>query len=157
MNKYLVFNLFLLLLLSACFKSKDTVELTDTNLIEEMPLRGNFTFTFNQEVVEGDKLYQWVSTPYVKFTPPIDGAFKWTSSSQLIFSPVNPLPPATEFEAEIDKALLVDSKKNKVKATSIKFTTPLLILEDLSAFWTIEEESGAPIALVKLFFQLPCK
>lgn len=155
MNKSVVINLLLLLLLSACLKSKDTVELTDTNLKEEMPLRGNIYFTFNQDVVEGENLYQWVSTPYVKFEPPIDGAFKWTTANKLIFSPVNPLPPATKFEAVIDKDLLVHSKKNKIKSTTVEFSTPLLKIEDISAFWTVNEENGEPMALLKLFFNFP--
>lgn len=155
MNKYVVFNLLLLLLFSSCFKSKDTVELTDTNLKEEMPLRGNIFFTFSQDVVEGENLYQWVSTPYIKFDPPIDGAFKWTSGNKLIFSSVNPLPPASAFEAVIDKSLLVHSKKNNIKSTTIKFSTPLLKLEDISAFWTVNVDNGEPMALLKLFFNYP--
>lgn len=155
MKKYFVFNLFFLLLLSSCFKSKDTVELTDTNLKEEMPSRGNIYFSFNQEVVEGDNLYQWVSTPYVKFNPPIDGAFKWTTSSKLVFSPVNPLPPATEFEAIIDKDLLVHSKKKSIKSSTIKFSTAFIQILDIAAYWSVDDEDGEPKAMVKLYFNFP--
>ena len=55
-------------------------------------------------------LNAWDSTDYVSFEPAIKGKFRWESPDQLVFSPSQPLSPATAYKATIKKAVLRFSK-----------------------------------------------
>ena len=46
--------------------------------------------------------------------PAIKGKFRWESPDQLVFSPSQPLSPATSYKAKIKNAVLKFSKYNNM-------------------------------------------
>src|SRR5204863_5199530 len=96
--------------LSAC--SKNFVSLSYTNAKGEVPQLGNLIFRFSQSMVKDSMLNAWDSTDYVSFEPAIKGKFRWESPDQLVFSPSQPLNPATSYKATIKKTVLKFSKYN---------------------------------------------
>ena len=149
--KKLLFSIFILFLVSSCFNNAAEVLLSHTNLDGVVPKQGNFTFTFDEEMVPDSVLGVWEKTKYVSFEPEIKGEFKWISANELVFSPVQKLPPATEFTAEIEKEVLKYTKGKKLNIDDIKFQTALLSISNTKVFWT-KTDAGAEV--VKLTIEL---
>src|SRR5688572_4200288 len=145
-----------LLAVSLSFLScnRNAVSLSYTNAKDEVPQLGNLTFRFSQSIVKDENLNVWDSTEYITFEPAIPGRFRWESPDQLVFSPAQPLSPATTYKAEIRKAVLKDSKYDKVSdADDIKFHTPPLTLDNSQVIWMLENEtSRKAVPQVDLYF-----
>ncbi|MGZ5219364.1 MAG: Ig-like domain-containing protein, partial [Chitinophagaceae bacterium] len=90
--------------LFAC--NKNVVSLSYTNAKGEVPLLGNLIFRFNQSMVRDSMLNAWDSSDYVSFEPAIHGRFRWESPDQLVFSPSQPLNPATTYKAKVRNTVL---------------------------------------------------
>ena len=141
--------------LSAC--SKNSVSLSYTNAKGEVPQLGNLVFRFNQSMVKDSMLNAWDSTDYISFEPGIKGKFRWESPDQLVFSPSQPLNPATSYKATIKKAVLKFSKYNDVKdAEKIEFHTPDLTLDNSQVVW-IGESGTSALPQLDLFFNYRIK
>ncbi len=131
------------LLLSSCGK-QNAIALDFTNAKGEVPQLGNLIFRFNQSLVGDSMLNAWDSTDYVSFEPRIAGKFRWESPDQLVFSPSQPLLPATSYKAEIKSAVLKFSKYNSVKGgEGISFHTPELTLDNSQVMWMLQGESNS--------------
>src|SRR5215203_5279315 len=87
------------LFLLAC--NRNAVSLSYTNAKEEVPQLGNLTFRFSQSMVKDSMLNVWDSTEFISFEPAIHGRFRWESPDQLVFSPSQPLLPATDYTAKV--------------------------------------------------------
>ena len=117
-------------ILFAC-KSGQNVTLSYTNAKGEVPQLGNLTFRFNQSLVKDSMLNLWDSADYISFEPRIAGKFRWESPDLLVFSPSQPLAPATTYKAKVRSAVLKYTKFNAVKGgDDISFHTPDLTLGD---------------------------
>src|SRR6187397_2550194 len=128
--------------LAAC--SRRSVNLSYTNAKGEVPQLGNLVFRFNQSMVADSMLNAWDSTEYVSFEPLIKGKFRWEAPDQLVFSPSQPLGPATAYKAKIKKAVLRFSKYDIVKdANDIEFHTPDLTLDNSQITWIGESGTSA--------------
>jgi hypothetical protein len=125
---FLATTLAILFFLSACNRS--TVSLEFTNARDEVPTLGNLVFRFDQSLVKDSLLDQWDSTPYVTFEPKIPGRFRWEHPDELVFSPSQPLPPATTFKAVLKSDILQYSKYGRIKTgDDLIFHTPDLKLD----------------------------
>ncbi|MBC7947609.1 MAG: alpha-2-macroglobulin family protein [Chitinophagaceae bacterium] len=126
-----------------CACKTNNVSLDFTNAKGEVPLLGNLVFRFNQALATDTMLNAWDSTDYVKFEPRIPGRFRWESPDQLVFSPSQPLSPATSYTAEIRGAVLRFSKYDDVKGgDKVSFHTPPLTLDNSQVIWMSEGESS---------------
>ncbi|MEO5562494.1 MAG: hypothetical protein ABIR18_03645, partial [Chitinophagaceae bacterium] len=145
-------TLVIVVFFSAC--NRNAVTLSYTNAKEEVPQLGNLTFRFNQSMVKDSMLNVWDSIEYVSFEPAIPGRFRWESPDQLIFSPSQPLRPATNYKAEIKNAVLKYSKYDKVEGgKDIKFNTPKLTLDNSQVTWMLQDEGGkTAVPQLDLFF-----
>ncbi|HVT84955.1 MAG TPA: MG2 domain-containing protein [Chitinophagaceae bacterium] len=141
--------------LSSC--NRNAVQLDSTNAKGEVPLLGNLTFRFNQALIKDSLLNQWDSTEYVSFEPKIPGRFRWESPDQLVFSPSQPLLPATSYKASITNAVLRFSKYNSVKGgDAISFHTPNLSLDNSQVTWMlVDSAEHKAVPQIDLFFNYP--
>lgn len=139
-------------LLPAC--QRNSVRLESTTAKGEVPLLGNLVFRFSNSLVSDTLLNAWDSTDYISFEPRIAGKFRWNSPDELVFSPSEPLAPATSYKAKIKNAVLRSSKYNSVKGTDkISFHTPPLTLDNSQVIWMLEDETGRKaVAQANLFF-----
>ena len=95
------------LLISACsILDKNAIRLTSPLPGGVVPASGVMRFEFSRAVVSPESTNTWTSTPYVEFTPHIEGKFVWQDSAMLIFSPDAPLPGDTKFKGKINSDLL---------------------------------------------------
>src|SRR5688572_23149803 len=128
--------------LSSC--SKNSITLSFTNAKGEVPQLGNLIFRFNTALAKDSMLNAWDSTDYISFEPAIKGRFRWESPDQLVFSPSEPLNPATTYKAKIKGSVLKFSKYNSVKnGDKITFHTPDLTLDDAHVIWVGESSTSA--------------
>lgn len=124
--------------------NKNTVSLSYTNAKDEVPLLGNLVFRFSQSMVKDSMLNTWDSTEYISFEPAIRGRFRWESPDQLVFSPAEPLKPATDYRANVKNAVLRFSTYNDVdEGDGIQFHTPQLALEQSQITWMGESSTTA--------------
>jgi uncharacterized protein YfaS (alpha-2-macroglobulin family) len=136
--------------LFAC--NKNIVSLSYTNAKGEVPLLGNLVFRFSQTMVKDSMLNAWDSTEYISFEPAIRGKFRWESPDQLVFSPVEPLSPATTYKAKVRNEVVKFSKYDDIKdADQIDFHTPGLSLDNLQIAW-VGETSTSAVPQADLFF-----
>ncbi|HUB60801.1 MAG TPA: MG2 domain-containing protein, partial [Puia sp.] len=144
-----------IIVVSSCNRS--TVSLDYTNAKDEVPTLGNLTFRFDQALVSDSLVDQWDSTEYVEFEPRIPGRFRWEHSDELVFSPAQPLAPATSYKATLKSAILQHSKFGRIAGnTDLTFHTPDLRVDNANATWVLQDEnSTSAIPQVELQFNYP--
>jgi uncharacterized protein YfaS (alpha-2-macroglobulin family) len=154
-NRSRVVAVLTLLLITACNRS--TVSLDFTNARDEVPALGNLTFRFDQPLVKDSMLNQWDSTQYVEFEPKIPGRFRWEHPDELVFSPAQPLSPATTFKATLRNDILQYSHFGRLKKPDdLIFHTPDLRLDNANATWVLQEEnSNTALPQIELQFNYP--
>jgi uncharacterized protein YfaS (alpha-2-macroglobulin family) len=147
--------LFTLSLSSSCNRS--TVSLDYTNARDEVPALGNLTFRFDQSLVSDSLVDQWDSAQYVEFQPRIAGRFRWEHPDELVFSPAQPLAPATTYKATLKNAILSHSKFGRIASTAdLVFHTPELRVDNVNATWVLQDEnSTSAVPQVELQFNYP--
>lgn len=102
--------------LYAC--NRNIVSLEYTSAQGEVPQLGNLVFRFDKALARDSLLNQWDSTEYISFEPKIPGRFRWEHPDELVFSPSQPLPPATSFQAKFKNDILQYSKYGKIEEKS---------------------------------------
>lgn len=91
-------------ILTACHKytPENAVRCVMTNFDKEIENNQNLVFTFNKELLKNDSLIdKWVDNDFIKISPNVPGRCKWTSTRELVFSPLAEFPSATDFKITI--------------------------------------------------------
>ncbi|MGQ0738243.1 MAG: alpha-2-macroglobulin family protein [Bacteroidota bacterium] len=136
--------------LASC--KKNAISLSFTNAKGEVPMLGNLVFRFSHSLATDSMLNAWDSTDYISFEPRLKGKFRWQSPDELVFSPSEPLSPATTYKAKVKSAVLRFSKYNSVKGgDKISFHTPLLTLDNSQVVW-VGESSTSTVPQIDLVF-----
>ncbi|THU32019.1 alpha-2-macroglobulin family protein [Niastella caeni] len=141
-----------LTVIAACNRS--AVSLSYTNAKGEVQSLGNLVFRFDKSLVPDSLLNQWDSTEYISFEPKIQGRFRWEHPDELVFSPAQPLSPATSYQATLRGDLLDHSKYGKLdKDDEINFFTPYLALDNTNVTWMLpDQHSTTAYPQVDLYF-----
>src|ERR1044072_7996702 len=139
-------------IIAACNRS--AVSLSYTNAKGEVQSLGNLVFRFDKSLVPDSLLNQWDSTEYISFEPKIQGRFRWEHPDELVFSPAQPLSPATSYQASLRGDLLDHSKYGKLdKGEEISFFTPYLALDNSNVTWMLpDQHSTTAYPQVDLYF-----
>jgi uncharacterized protein YfaS (alpha-2-macroglobulin family) len=141
-----------LFMVAACNRS--TVSLSYTNAKGEVQPLGNLVFRFDKSLMPDSLLNQWDSTEYISFEPKIQGRFRWEHPDELVFSPAQPLSPATTFQAKLHGGILDHSKYGKLnKGDEITFNTPYLQMDNTNVTWMLpDQHSATAYPQVDLYF-----
>jgi uncharacterized protein YfaS (alpha-2-macroglobulin family) len=145
-------GVFVLSMIAACNRS--AVSLSYTNAKGEVQSLGNLVFRFDKSLVPDSLLNNWDSTEYISFEPKIAGRFRWEHPDELVFSPAQPLSPATSYSAKLSGDLLDHSKYGKLdKGEAISFFTPYLQLDNTNVTWMLpDQHSTTAYPQVDLYF-----
>ena len=145
-------GVFVLSIIAACNRS--AVSLSYTNAKGEVQSLGNLVFRFDKSLVPDSLLNNWDSTEYISFEPKIAGRFRWEHPDELVFSPAQPLSPATSYTAKLSGDLLDHSKYGKLdKGEEISFFTPYLQLDNTNVTWMLPDaHSTTAYPQVDLYF-----
>lgn len=147
MKKSIPFSLLVVFFLSfsAC-TIKQSVKITDKDFGEIVQQFQNLTFTFNHPVVPDSLLSRWDSVDYLKFEPRIHGKFMWIASDKLIFSPLDPFAPSTDYIVRIADDLTDFARERYIiDRRKISFHTPYLDLESVNAYWALSDEAPGKV------------
>src|SRR5690349_1696417 len=125
-------------LFSSC--KQNNVVLDFTNAKGEVPQLGNLVFRFNKALHPDSLLNNWDSTEYISFEPSITGRFRWEGPEELVFSPLQPLLPATTYHAKFKDEIFRYSQYDKVKDDDVSFYTAPLQLNDAQLTWLSPSE-----------------
>ena len=102
-----------LCLASCSFRDSDALRIVSPLPAGIVEAGTSFDFEFSRGVVPRDSTNTWTMTPYIEFTPHIEGKFVWHDSTHLVFSPDVALPGDTKFKAKFNTSLLVQSSGAK--------------------------------------------
>ena len=72
-----------------------------------------------------------VQAPFVRITPAVNGTFRWSGTTILIFTPARPLPFATNYEVTVDTTAAAVSGRRLAKPVTFRFTTPTVKLQNV--------------------------
>ena len=124
------------LMLSCSTENK--VSVTATNFETEIETLQNLAFTFDRDLAPDSVLNIWDTTAYLEFSPAINGAFKWVSSKELIFSPSSAFQSATEYTTQLNNELTRFSRVKTIVDDLEKFKlhTPYLDVESSNGWWS---------------------
>jgi hypothetical protein len=160
--KHIFSTSFLLFVLSSCLiiscnRNAGKLVITDRNFKEEINQSENLVFTFNEDLVPDSLLYTWDTTEFMQFEPAVKGKYQWTSPNVLVFSPMQPFAPSTEFKAQLSERVLQNRLKKDLtldpKSTNIHFHTPYLSVDNFTANWqkSSSNQNKAVIGIDLLF------
>jgi len=145
----------LIVLLTTCGRSGDTINVSSTNFGDEVALQQNLVFTFSEYVVKEDLVGVWTDQELISFSPPVAGRFRFTTTRELIFSPVTGFVPGTDYTATLEEAIVSGAPSGKPLTSDriISFNTPRLRAERIDLFWTeTVAGSGRPLLRATLVF-----
>ena len=94
---------------------QDYITLDYTNAKGEVPQLVNLVFHFNKAIYPDSLLNDWQDGDFISFDPAISGRFRWNGPEELVFSPSQPLSPATTYKVKFENDLFKLSNYNKVK------------------------------------------
>ncbi len=83
---------------------------------------------FSEPMVVLGRIPDPVRAPFVTITPRIDGSFRWSGTTTLIFTPQTALPYATRYEVTVDASATALSGNSLASPYSFTFTTPTVRL-----------------------------
>ena len=102
------------LALSSCFvRESDSLRVLSPLPKGTVPNNTVFTFEFSRGIVPEDSIHAWTTTPYIEFTPHIEGKFVWQDSTHLVFSPDAALPGDVKFKAKFNTSLFLQAARAK--------------------------------------------
>ncbi|MFL5788264.1 MAG: alpha-2-macroglobulin family protein [Flavisolibacter sp.] len=139
--------------------SRNYIALDYTNAKGEVPQLGNLIFRFNKPLIPDSLVNNWDSVNYISFSPSIAGKYRWNSPDELVFSPSEPLLPATVYSAKLGKNILHFSSYNDIKeAEKIEFHTALLQMTDAQVSWISQDDNiRTAVPQISLLFNYPVK
>ena len=136
--------------LQSCKEKENEVKVVQKSFMEEVELQQNFNITFNRELVTDSLIDRWETADYFKFTPAIEGRFKWVSTHEIMFSPVNGLAPCTNYKLELNEKSIFRHADKKLYLTgevAYSFHTAMLNLESVDFHWRVASDNTRTAAL----------
>ena len=109
---------------------------------------------FSEPMVTLGRIPSPVRAPFVRITPALPGAFRWSGTTTLIFTPdpKKPLPYATKYEVVLDTTAVALSGRALAAPHHFTFTTPTVKL--LRTDWYRRGgRAGAPMVMALRFNQ----
>jgi hypothetical protein len=139
----------------SCNRNKVVIDFT--NAKGEVPQLGNLHFRFNKAIHPDSLLNNWDSTAYLSFEPSIPGRFRWEGPEELVFSPSQPLAPATSYTVKFHNDLFTYSDYDKVDCDAPQFHTAPLQLADAQVTWVAGSGNNAAMPQITIRFNYPVK
>ncbi len=127
--------LFLFTIILFNCSSQNTVKIIEFEPQGKVERLTTFTVEFSEDLAPADMQHRWLDDEFIEFEPKIEGKFKWTSPSTLLFSPDFALKPIQKYEAKITKKVLFNSIY-KPDFDTYEFSTPDFEALRAEFFWT---------------------
>lgn len=141
-----------ILLLTSCHKytPENAVRCVMTNFEDEIENNQNLVFTFNKELLKNDSMVdKWLDEDLIKISPNVPGRCKWTSARELVFSPLEEFPSATDFKVTISDKVTKDAPKalSLYGQSTYEIHTSYLTLIGSHSYWRANNTDQTKIEL----------
>ncbi|MFT7588114.1 MAG: hypothetical protein ACI959_000320 [Limisphaerales bacterium] len=137
-----------LFFLFSCSSNKEYsgLKISGTSNEHEFSPKENPVFYFSESLAPDSVRMKWQETKYLTWEPEIEGIYRWTSSTTLEFSPLEPLPPGTDFRITPTEELLKYTKEKKPIAADGYWDahTPDLNLRFAQLYWYLPDNASEP-------------
>jgi alpha-2-macroglobulin len=112
------------------------VSANPTGEVASLAEANEIRIVFSEPMVTLGKIPAAIRPPYVRITPAIAGAFRWSGTTILIFTPdpKQPLPFATRYDVTIDATATAISGRTLTEPHTFTFTTPTVKLLRTDAY-----------------------
>ena len=104
----------------------NTVEVLCTSVDKKNTIAqdGNIVFEFSKDIAPTSIVDEWTDEKYIRFSPKLEGKFKWIDNRTLIFSPSSLLEMNQNIEADVTDKVLFNSKEFDLKNNIVQIHTP---------------------------------
>ena len=111
-------------------KNLAVVSAGPTGEVASLAEANEIRIVFSEPMVSLGRIPAVVQAPYVRIAPAIPGAFRWSGTTILIFTPAvkPPLPYATRYDVTVDATAAAVSGRTLGKPYTFSFTTPTVKL-----------------------------
>ena len=111
-------------------RSLSVVSAGPTGEVASLAEANEIRIVFSEPMVSLGRIPSVIRPPYVTITPAIPGAFRWSGTTILIFTPdaKTPLPYATRYDVTVDATAAAVSGRALGEAYTFSFTTPTVKL-----------------------------
>ena len=111
-------------------RSLSVVSAGPTGEVASLAEANEIRIVFSEPMVSLGRIPSVIRPPYVTITPAIPGAFRWSGTTILIFTPdaKTPLPYATRYDVTVDATAAAVSGRTLGEAYTFSFTTPTVKL-----------------------------
>src|ERR1700682_262291 len=136
MKKYVVL---VLLCAASVAHAADKLTITKAGPVGELAQlseANEIRVVFSEPMVVVGKIPKVVEAPWFHVAPEVKGAFRWSGTTTLIFTPSakTPLPFATKFDVLIDPNATAVSGRTLGKVYRFSFTTPTIQLKSVDSY-----------------------
>jgi hypothetical protein len=113
--------------------------------------------TFSEPMVVLGRIPQPVTAPFFKISPAVNGTFRWSGTTILIFTPAKAarLPYATRYDVTIDPSATAISGRKLAQPYTFQFTTPTVKLR--STVWYRKNGRFDSPVVIALRFNQPVR
>jgi len=111
-------------------KNLSVVAAGPTGEVASLAEANEIRIVFSEPMVSLGRIPAVVRPPYVRITPAIPGAFRWSGTTTLIFTPdaKTPLPYATHYDVTVEATAAAVSGRTLGEPYTFSFTTPTMKL-----------------------------
>jgi uncharacterized protein YfaS (alpha-2-macroglobulin family) len=123
--------------------------------IERTEQAREIRIVFSEPMVPLGASSEMPAVPFVRIAPPLAGAFRWSGTRTLVFTPdaASPLPRSTRYEVAVDGSATALSGRKLGAPHLFSFTTPTLRI--VSAKWSREKGTVDSAIRIELLFNQP--
>lgn len=141
------------------YTPENAVRCVMTNFEDEIENNQNLVFTFNKDLLKSDSLVdKWLDDDLIKISPNVKGKCKWTSTRELIFSPLEEFPDATDFKITISDKVTKNAPQTLklYGVATYEVHTSYLILIGSNTYWKPNSNDATKIELqTDIKFNIP--
>jgi hypothetical protein len=125
-----------------------------TGELGELDQANEIRIVFSEPMVALGRIPPRVEAPFVRIEPAVNGTFRWSGTTILIFTPDpgQPLPYATSFKVSIDRTAGAVSGRQLASPYTFTFTTPAMRLLALKS-GRVQNRFDRPVLLYLRFNQ----
>ncbi len=118
---------------SAASLLSQTAELTVVNAaptgeIQQLQQAGEIRIVFSEPMVPLGRIPANPALPWIRIAPALAGAFRWSGTTTLLFTPASPPPFATRYRVTVDRSATSAAGRQLRAPFEFTFTTPTVRL-----------------------------
>ena len=119
--------------------------------LDQLAQANEIRIVFSEPMVTLGRIPERVDAPFVRISPAIQGSFRWSGTTILIFTPdpKRPLPYSTAYQVTVDTTARAVSGRTLSRAETFTFTTPTVRLMQTNWYRRGGTVDGALVALLR--------